>query len=482
MIAQIQLEDERRRGRWMLIACLSLAFVCMVLFKDRWPEDVRGALIKFLDNGEGNAKNADSDADAFLNGHSSNKKKNTDAMLQFSRDDPASGTSTAMSEYLNGKPPKQTSTSSSDSDMVSANIAEAAGGSGSSQSESSEQEEGETSYRYKARPPPKQAQIPKTLVVPEPTDEQKTLNKEAALMEELEQHLDNLSKYLKWNLPYKSGRDVPFYWAVPLTGVSLVDQVLGKCYGLVQAADQASHIKGHEEDKILNVLTEENGELYVNVDMGSLAGINRAKELHLVTSNVPDVVRSSYFYETAILFQGTAKYGKCFTMMRDPIDRAVDVFRKLKASSTNPIFQSMTLEEYAKSSFIEENWMVRFLSNEMDGELENQHLELAQHVLGRKCLVGMTERFEESIGRFAKYYGWSNKVSKEELTKCKEDSEVAKLVNDDVFTTVNLGEEISKDDYKEGTDLRKILAEKNNLDIELYNYAKGLYHRQALYT
>lgn len=471
----------------MLAACVILTLLCMVLFRDRWAEDVRRSIIKFLDDGEVSTQATTnsvggSNVEDFIDSHSSSTKK-SNAMPQYSRDDPAPGTTTAMSEYLNGKAPKEKT--NSESEAISENIAEAVSGS-SSKSDKSSKDQGrdddEKSYNYRPRPPPKKAQISNTLVVPEPTEEEKAQNKESALMEELEQHLDNISKYLKWNLPYKHDRDVPFYWAIPLSGSSLADQVLGRCYRLVQAADQATHMKGHEDDKILNVLTEPSGQLYVNVDMGSLSGINRAKRLHLVTSNVPDLIRSSFFYETAILFQDTAKYGKCFTMIRDPVDRAVDVFRKLKVSSTNPVFQSMTLEEYVKSTFIEDNWMVRFLSNEMDGELEKRHLELAQHVLGRKCLVGLTEHFEESIGRFTKYFGWSAKISQQELTKCESDLKITKLVNDGVFTTKNLGEDISKEEYKEGTEIRDMIAKKNALDIELYNYAKGLFHRQELYT
>ena len=469
MIARMQLEEERRKGRWMLLACAVLGFFCLVLFKDRWPDDVKGAIIKFLDDGGSrNGANSSTKADS---------SKEKPILPQYSRDDPASGYATDMSEYLNGgKQSKHTiKKSSNDSkDSISENIAQAVSGESETLSPSTSSD--------RERPRPKGAIISKTQVVPEPTDEQKEVSKEEALMAELEQHLDNISKYLKWNLPFKHGRDVPFFWAIPLTGVSLLDEVYGRCYGLVQAADQASHIVGHEQDKILNVVTDNAGGLYVNVDMGSLSGINRAKELQLVTSNVPDIIRSSYFYETAILFQDTFKYGKCFTMVRDPIDRAVDVFRKLRASSTNPVFQNMTLEEYVKSKFIEDNWLVRFLSNELDGTLEKRHLELAQHILGRKCLVGLTEKFDESIERFTKYYGWSSKISKEALSTCEENNGITKLVQEGSYTDVDLGEEISKEVYMEGTELHTILTEKNNLDIQLYEYAKALFHRQELYT
>ena len=459
MIAEMQLSEERRRGRWMLFACILLGAFCMVLFKDRWPDGMRDALVKYLDSGEGTEKSSSESngagADKFLTDHSSNSgagNKHKTEMQQYSRDDPVSGASTAMSEYLATNNQKHSTASSSNADE---------------------------SFEDATRPRPESA----SKIIADLTDEQKTANKEAALMEELEQHLDNLSKYLKWNLPYKSDRDVPFYWVIPMSGSSLLDPVLGKCYGLVQAADQASYIKGHEEEKILNVLLSDDGKEYVNVDMGSMGGIKRAQELHLATSNVANLIRSPYVYEVAMLFTGTAKYGKCFTMVRNPIDRAVDVFRNLKSVTTNDVFKEMNLEEYAKSSFMEDNWMVRVLSNEMDGKIEQHHLDLAQHVLGRKCLIGLTEKFNESILRFSHYFDWANKISQDDLTKCEADLEIAKHVENQNFSNADMeGTEIKKEDYKEGTDLYKVLAEKNAFDIELYHYAQGLYHRQALYS
>ena len=452
----------------MLFACITLGFFCVALFKDKWPEDLRYALIKFLDNGDGSAAtsgsgigsgdaysngNKGAGVDTFMDEHSTKKTTSSTgtkktALTQYSRDDPAAGTT--GEPY---KPPPSATKS---------NTATA--------------ETQQSADQDKPRPPP-------TVVVPQPTAEQKLINKEAAIMEELEQHLDNLSKYLKWNLPFKSDRDVAVHWSIPLSGTSLVDQILGKCYALVQAGDQPSHITGHEEELILNVLTEDDGNKYVNVDMGSLNGIKRAKDLHLATSNVADVIRSPYLYETALLFQGTSRYAKCFTMVRHPIDRAVDVFRQLKVSSTNPVFRSMTLEEYARSSFSENNWMVRFLANELDGEIDQHHLELAQHVLGRKCLIGLTEMFEESMRRFVKYFDWSSKASAEALAECEKGLEIAKHVSEDNFSTSMLADEkISKDLYKEGTEIYTLLAEKNSFDLELYKYARGLFQRQSLYS
>merc|ERR1711957_504856 len=142
--------------------------------------------------------------------------------------------------------------------------------------------------------------------------------------------------------------------------------------------------------------------------------------------------------------------------------------------TTNDVFKEMNLEEYAKSSFMEDNWMVRVLANEMDGKIEQHHLDLAQHVLGRKCLIGLTEKFEESILRFAHYFDWTGKVSADELETCEAALETAKHVKNQHFSNADTGNEIKKGDYKEGTELYKILEEKNVFDMELFRYAQGL--------
>ena len=59
------------------------------------------------------------------------------------------------------------------------------------------------------------------------------------------------------------------------------------------------------------------------------------------------------------------------------------------------------------SSYAEDNWMVRFLTNEMSGAVYDRHLELAKQVLESKCVVGLLEEFSPSFKRFGQYFDWS---------------------------------------------------------------------------
>eukprot|EP00554_Chaetoceros_debilis_P013356 CAMPEP_0194120330 /NCGR_PEP_ID=MMETSP0150-20130528/43070_1 /TAXON_ID=122233 /ORGANISM="Chaetoceros debilis, Strain MM31A-1" /LENGTH=539 /DNA_ID=CAMNT_0038812401 /DNA_START=1 /DNA_END=1617 /DNA_ORIENTATION=- len=474
MLAEMQLDEERRRGRCMLFACIVLSVFCMALFKDRWPDDIKKAIIDLLDDGTRNTAPhiVPGSTEEFINHHSSTTmvapvaQSSSGGEAPEDEDDSYTSSSSLSSVvyYKNEDMavlPKKNEDKGNDSNNE--DVAD----------QSNATVPVDVDFREGIRPP--------VTIVPEPTEEQKQKNKEEAIMEELQQHLDNLSKYLKWNLPYKPDRDVPVYWAIPLTGTDLLDRVMAKCYDLVQATDQVNLISGHEEEKILNVVTEDDGSKYMNVNLGNLSGVKRAQELRLASSGSVDVIRSSYLYEIALLFQSTAKYGKCFTMVRNPIERSIDVFRKLKATSENPVFQSMTLEEYTNSPYSEDNWMVRFLSNEMEGKLDEHHLDLAKHVLGRKCFIGLTENFAESIRRFAAYFNWDQRYSGEIVNQCMVELNIMKHLNEGDVNLGSMGPAVPKETYAEGTKIYKTLTKLNAMDTELYKYSIALFNRQSLY-
>jgi len=48
--------------------------------------------------------------------------------------------------------------------------------------------------------------------------------------------------------------------------------------------------------------------------------------------------------------------GRAFVLLRHPVDRAASMFYFLKASGYAPL-KDMTLDDYAKSDLIENNWL-----------------------------------------------------------------------------------------------------------------------------
>ena len=104
---------------------------------------------------------------------------------------------------------------------------------------------------------------------------------------------------------------------------------------------------------------------YVNVDTTSISGLERAKSFDLANSGSVDVIFSSYIKETSAIFSDEHK-GRGFVLLRDPIERAISMFYYLADQPGNEEISEMTVEEYAQSTRIENNWMVRYLvSNSM---------------------------------------------------------------------------------------------------------------------
>lgn len=67
----------------------------------------------------------------------------------------------------------------------------------------------------------------------------------------------------------------------------------------------------------------------------------------------------------------------------------------------------MTLKEYANSTFVPDNPMVRLITNKMiPNELGQIDLELAKRIVQLKVLVGLYRDLDGSLARFDRYFSW----------------------------------------------------------------------------
>lgn len=279
------------------------------------------------------------------------------------------------------------------------------------------------------------------------------------------------NSFYRWNHSFRhnadegDGRDVPVFWRIPRSASSTVEDVMSNCYHLTMASALGTR-QGHDQDQSLSVVTLGNSR-FVNVDMSNPDGIGRAKAMNLGASSMADAISTPFLYETASIFEDVPDSGKCFTMLRHPVDRAVSLYFRYQSDDSNPNtahYKGLSIDEYAEKS-TESNWMVRFLTNKRSGALSWHDLESAKEVFGRKCLVGLVEEAEESIRRYERFFGWGGSING---------------AND-----LCASERFQKSDKRnqhesfEGTNAWEVLRKKNEYDVLLYDYAKHLYTQQA---
>ena len=155
--------------------------------------------------------------------------------------------------------------------------------------------------------------------------------------------------------------DIPIFWHIAKTGGTSIKNVLSLCYRRTLASEVGIR-DGHANDEMIQVF-EHGGFPYVNVDTSTADGIERARRMNLMHYDIHGlVIVSPWVHNIEQLFahQNNTKRGRVFGMFRDPIDRAVSMYHYLQYAtwepSYNPILKNMTLEEYAESKYIENNF------------------------------------------------------------------------------------------------------------------------------
>lgn len=189
----------------------------------------------------------------------------------------------------------------------------------------------------------------------------------------------------------------------------------------------------------------------------------------VMESNLLQFVVSSYFFRASELFTPNQK-GRMFTMLRHPVDVAISLFYYLGTATWEKEYDkswaNMTLMEYAQSDLVRENWMTRFLTDEMEAPLTNQHVAVATQILAEKCVIGLLDKMEESIHRFESYFGW------------KLDRRGEKCL--DRFLNMRINQNDKHDhSFVEGTDEWEMLLASNEFDVAVYENARALYDYQG---
>jgi len=256
---------------------------------------------------------------------------------------------------------------------------------------------------------------------------------------------------------------------------------MGGCHRFVQATEFGV-TDGHGADTQVAIVypavpgvADTDRSPFVNIDSTTVAGIARAKSMGFADANLAQLVVSPYVFETNDLFTPTAK-GRLFSVFRHPIERAVSMFYYIRVADWEPSYkpelQQWTLEQYATSDIIENNWMTRQLSNQLGGQLTEDHLRRAMEVVRTKFLVGLMSKIEHTMARVEKFFRMTYHVNPTNQEACRERL-MSGGSNSNAF---------NKKPVAEGDPAWDLLARQNNFDLPLYKYIEKLFDEQAAFV
>ena len=274
------------------------------------------------------------------------------------------------------------------------------------------------------------------------------------------------------------GVDLPVLWHIPKTGGSSMKVLLAQCRDLAVASQVGVALERRRgnlgQDQLpesLYYVTNGKKSRYVSVDVSTKDGLAKAKELKLLDSGLADVVITPLITTASIeMFSSDpGQRARVFSIFRHPVDRAVSKFYYLQEATWEPTYdptlKDMTIEEFAAGNKDEVNFMVSMLNND-PSVIDERHLEIAKEVLREKVLVGLQSDMEESARRFFSHFEW--KKDDDDWNPCEKRILFKGGVNSNKHSKV-----------EEETKAWKLLALKNSLDIQLYEYAVELFHEQG---
>ena len=235
-----------------------------------------------------------------------------------------------------------------------------------------------------------------------------------------------------------------FFFVVPRAKGGNIKTIMTKCYNL------------RRTEKRLNPesLTYIDGVL--NVDTQTRKGLANARQQNLIDLGFVDVIATSYFLDGTMIFNNNHK-GRAFTILQHPVMQAEKLF--------NSRDWGMNFQEYIESTQYIDNWVVRSLTNNKQGELTEDHLMVAKGILARKFFIGIADYLEETMKRFEMYY---------ELKQSSDGCANKYLIADESPHTESKAFHIER-----GSDDWTLVTQRDQYDLMLYYYALEIFAKQG---
>ena len=306
-----------------------------------------------------------------------------------------------------------------------------------------------------------------------------------ALPPQIEQNLIDKAAYLEFvrNHDNRMEAITPFYWHVAKAGGTAVQTRYLTCFTLITASEIG--FKDHENEDFLRIVHKNGSTNHMNVDVSTLNGIQRAKELHLVESHIPQLIFAPLFVETSSYLYDPQNQGIAFAMFRHPVERVVSLFYYLQEATWeptyNPSLANMTLLEYANSPLIEANFVTRSLLNKYTDKLTQEDFAIAKEILRRKVIVGIVNDFGDSLAAFEAIMNlepnWHVFTEHEDVNMGR------RAYISSCIQGLRKGHGSNKHKHLEihkNSEEYQILERKNAWDITLWDYIVELYQKQKV--
>jgi Galactose-3-O-sulfotransferase len=168
------------------------------------------------------------------------------------------------------------------------------------------------------------------------------------------------------------------------------------------------------------------------------------------------VVRGHLFYGIHKFLPQGATY---ITMLRDPVPRLLSTYYFILRRPLHPMHRKLQKERVGVEDFIRltphrQNLQCRFIAGIGNGEVcDERVLDIAKENLARSfSVIGLCERFEESLMLMAKRFGWEVPFYK--------------------------NRKVSKSHPMVEPELVDFIREHNRLDVELYEFGKKLFEQR----
>jgi hypothetical protein len=268
---------------------------------------------------------------------------------------------------------------------------------------------------------------------------------------------------------FPSNTETPFYWHVPRSGGSHIQDYYW-CLGLTLANQVGGEprfnkiVPRHLLKEFQPWKEHGNQAKVLNVDMSSRNGIVHAKSLGLLSQKdlpKPDIIFSTQFYYLSTILFSSQHKARVFSFFRHPVDRAVSRFRSLQ--TVNKAWANLSVEEWAIKDNNEANWMVRQLVHKnQDDTISIKDLDAAKAIVRDKFVVGLFDKFQESLRRFNKLVGVD--IDDVKTKECIQ----SHAMHPEGSTKV-----------VEGSPAYVTLMSVNFLDAMLYQYVEELFERQG---